>query len=76
MELLGSLKQLAEKVASMKGTIVTEEATKTAFVLPFLNILGYDIFNPNEVVPEFIADIGIKKGRRLTMQSSLAASPF
>jgi hypothetical protein len=43
------LKNLTDKVAQMKEQIGTEEATKTAFVLPFLKLLGYDIFNPMEV---------------------------
>ncbi|WP_426623458.1 type I restriction endonuclease [Leifsonia sp. McL0607] len=28
-------------------------------------MLGYDVFNPLEVVPEFIADVGIKKGEKI-----------
>jgi hypothetical protein len=56
---------LSEKVARMKDQVTTEEATKTAFVMPFINALGFDIFNPMEVVPEFIADLGIKKGEKV-----------
>ena len=33
--------------------------------MPFIQILGYDIFNPTEVIPEFIADIGTKKGEKV-----------
>ncbi len=33
--------------------------------MPFLQILGYDVFNPLEVVPEFISDVGIKKGEKI-----------
>lgn len=44
----------------------TEEATKNAFVLPFIqSILGYDVFNPLEVMPEYTADAGIKKGEKV-----------
>lgn len=42
-----------------------EEATKTAVILPFLNALGFDIFNLEEVAPEFSADIGTKKGEKV-----------
>lgn len=42
-----------------------EEATKNALVLPFISILGYDIFDPTEVIPEFTADVGIKKGEKV-----------
>jgi len=65
MDFKDEIKQLAERVAKMKDKILTEEATKNAFIMPFINCLGYDVFNPLEVVPEFIADIGIKKGEKV-----------
>lgn len=65
MDIQSKLKELSEKIDSMKEQILTEEATKTAFVLPFINLLGYDIFNPTEVVPEFTADVGLKKGEKV-----------
>ena len=61
-----AIAQMSEKVQSLKSNVETEEATKNAFVLPFINtVLGYDIFNPNEVIPEFTADIGIKKKEKV-----------
>ena len=33
--------------------------------MPFFQALGYDIFNPLEFVPEFTADVGIKKGEKV-----------
>ena len=65
MELYSKLKGLAEKVEQLKDKIETEESTKHAFTLPFINILGYDTFNPTEVVPEFTADLGLKKGEKV-----------
>jgi hypothetical protein len=65
MELTNQLKTLADKINQLKDRIETEESTKHAFVLPFINILGYDSFNPLEVVPEFTADIGLKKGEKV-----------
>ncbi len=65
MDMQNTLKQLSHKIQQIKEQIATEEATKTAFVLPFINMLGYDIFNPTEVIPEFTADIGIKKGEKV-----------
>lgn len=65
MELQSKLNALAEKIIKSKDLIGTEEATKTAYVMPFINILGYDLFDPTEVVPEFIADQGIKKGEKV-----------
>ena len=46
MELHTQLKSLATKVDKLKDQITNEESTKHAFVLPFINILGYDAFNP------------------------------
>lgn len=65
MDFKDEIKQLGERVAKLKMQIQTEEATKNAFVMPFIKALGYDVFNPMEVVPEFIADIGIKKGEKI-----------
>src|SRR5680860_926858 len=65
MEIFTQLKALAAKVEKLKDKIDTEESTKHAFVLPFINILGYDAFNPTEVVPEFTADLGLKKGEKV-----------
>lgn len=57
--------KLSEKIQACRGDISTEEATKTAFILPFIQLLGYDIFDPRQVVPEFVADIGIKTGEKV-----------
>ncbi|CAM1343576.1 type I restriction endonuclease [Tenacibaculum amylolyticum] len=65
MEITNKLKELSTKINKLKDQIETEEATKTAFILPFISLLGYDIFNPTEVVPEFTADIGLKKGEKV-----------
>jgi hypothetical protein len=65
MDFKDQVKQLSDRVAKMKDKILTEEATKNAFIMPFINCLGYDVFNPLEVVPEFVADIGIKKGEKV-----------
>jgi hypothetical protein len=60
------LAALSTKIKSQRAAIKTEEATKNAFVMPFIStILGYDVFNPLEVVPEFIADVGMKKGEKI-----------
>ena len=59
------VKQFVERVVKLKDNIHTEEATKNALIMPFLQVLGYDVFNPLEVVPEFVCDIGIKKGEKI-----------
>jgi predicted type IV restriction endonuclease len=65
MDFKGEINNLAERVSKMKNQVLTEEATKNAFVLPFIKALGYDIFNPMEVVPELVADVGAKKGEKV-----------
>jgi hypothetical protein len=65
MDFKDEIKQLGERIAKLKMQIQTEEATKNAFIMPFIKALGYDVFNPMEVVPEFVADIGIKKGEKI-----------
>lgn len=65
MDFKDQMKQLASRIDKMLPQINTEEATKTSIVMPFIQILGYDVFNPYEVNPEFIADIGIKKGEKV-----------
>ena len=65
MDFKDQIRQLAERIASMKEQIKTEEATKNAFIMPFIQILGYDVFNPLEVVPEMDCDISKKKGEKI-----------
>lgn len=65
MDFIDQIKQLAERVVKLKDQIQTEEATKNAFIMPFIQALGYDVFNPLEVVPEYVADIGVKKGEKV-----------
>lgn len=66
MELLDKLQTLRSKIRNQEHSIETEEATKNAFVMPFISdVLGYDVFNPFEVVPEFTADVGTKKGEKI-----------
>ncbi len=65
MDLWNSLSSLSERAKDVVSHVQTEEATKTALVMPFLQALGYDVFNPHEVVPEFVADVGIKKGEKV-----------
>jgi predicted type IV restriction endonuclease len=65
MDFIDQIKQMAERVVKMKDQILTEEATKNAFIIPFIQNLGYDVFNPMEVVSEYVADIGVKKGEKV-----------
>lgn len=66
MEFEEKLNALARKIQQQKDQIQTEEATKTAIIMPFIHtILGYDIFNPSEVIPEYTADVCSKKGEKV-----------
>lgn len=66
MPIEDAIKELATKVTDHGAALVTEEATKTAIVLPFIaRVLGYDVFDPREVLPEFTSDIGTKKGEKV-----------
>ncbi len=59
------IKSFIGRIDDLKENIKTEEATKTSLIMPFFTLLGYDVFNPTEFVPEFVADVGIKKGEKV-----------
>ena len=65
MDFQDYVKQISENIPKIKDQILTEEATKNAFIMPFIQALGYNVFNPLEVVPEFTCDIGTKKGEKV-----------
>jgi hypothetical protein len=65
MDLIDRIKDLASRIPKQIEHIQTEEATKNAFIMPFISALGYDVFNPTEVIPEFTSDIGTKKGEKV-----------
>lgn len=66
MEFIEKLNALAAKIRQQAAAIQTEEATKNAFVMPFIHsVLGYDVFDPTEVTPEYVCDVGTKKGEKI-----------
>ena len=65
MDLIDRLRELSARKSKHVEHLETEEATKNALVMPFINTLGYNVFNPLEVVPEFTADVGTKKGEKV-----------
>lgn len=65
MELEARLTELSKVVRDHREVLLTEEAAKNALVMPFLRALGYDVFNPGEVVPEFTCDVATKKGEKV-----------
>ncbi|HEX4224928.1 MAG TPA: restriction endonuclease [Pseudonocardiaceae bacterium] len=66
MDIAERARELALKIRQHKANIQTEEATKNAFIMPFIgSVLGYDVFNPDEVIPEHTADIGVRKAEKI-----------
>lgn len=65
MEFNEHLKQFCQRIESLNINVLTEEAAKTSMVMPFFQLLGYDVFNPTEFIPEYTADVGIKKGEKV-----------
>ena len=65
MELIDSIRQIAKVYTERRDIIQTEEATKNALIMPFISALGFNVFDPSEVVPVFTADVGIKKGEKV-----------
>ncbi len=65
MDFIDELKQFSKRVDALKDKLLTEEATKASIIMPFFAMLGYDVFNPDEFMPEYIADVGIKKGEKV-----------
>lgn len=59
------LKSFSKSIIEKMEHIDTEETTKIALVLPFLELLGYDPSNPGEVKAEYTADIGNKQGEKV-----------
>ncbi len=65
MDLIDKIKDIAARIPQEMDHAQTEEATKNAFIMPFISALGYNVFSPTEVIPEFTADIGTKKGEKV-----------
>lgn len=65
MDLIDRMKDIAARIPKQLEYTQTEEATKNAFIMPFISALGYDVFNPLEVIPEFTSDVGTKKGEKV-----------
>ena len=75
MNFIEQVKQFSENVKKVKNTLQTEEATKMSLIVPFFQMLGYDVFNPAEFVPELIADFAAKKGEKVDYAIFLKGEP-
>ncbi|MDU2694224.1 MAG: endonuclease [Clostridium sp.] len=65
MDFNEKIRNFIDRIETIKDTLTTEEATKTALIMPFFQLLDYDVFNPLEFVPEYVADIGVKRGEKV-----------
>ncbi|MBF0436994.1 MAG: type I restriction enzyme HsdR N-terminal domain-containing protein [Magnetococcales bacterium] len=65
MEFIIALQEIQKRIKQSKKLIKTEESAKHSFVIPFIKALGYDVYDPSEVVPEFTADTVGKKGEKV-----------
>lgn len=65
MDLKAHLEQLGDKIENYKSRVTNEEMTKTAFIMPFFDLLGYDTRDPFQFVPEFTADVAGAKGEKV-----------
>ncbi|ECK3128895.1 type I restriction endonuclease subunit R, partial [Salmonella enterica] len=60
------LKAHAEHIANMGVFCTTEETTKQALIMPFLDILGFTPYDPRKVKAEYYADFpGVKVNERV-----------
>ena len=76
MDFKDEVRQLGLRTEKMMPQVQTEEATKNALIMPFIKLLGYDVFDPFEVNPEFVADIGIKKGEKADYAIMIDGEPI
>lgn len=61
MDFIDQLQTLAKHIEKHHANVATAQATRNAFVLPFLQILGFSIFDPTEVFPGFTVNVGGKQ---------------
>ena len=75
MDFTDAVRSFGERAKQIRTMLETEEATKHALILPFFQLLGYNIFDPAEVVPEFVADVGVKKGEKVDYAICVGGKP-
>jgi hypothetical protein len=76
MDFIDQIKGISQQIQKLREQILTEEATKNAFVMPFINALGYNVFNPMEVCPEFTADVPGLKGEKVDYAIIMDGNPI
>jgi len=76
MDFIDHIRDLSIRIQKQKAGIQTEEATKNAFVMPFIGALGYNVFDPTEVTPELVADVGTKKDEKVDYAILMNGKPI
>jgi len=74
LNLKETLEMLNKVVTENKDLIKNEESTKQFLVLPLIRGLGYDVYSPQEVTPEFTADFH-KKNEKVDYAISINGVP-
>ena len=69
------IKSFSERLNAIKNKIKSEESTKQSMILPFIQLLGYDIFDPEEVTPEVYCGLGKDKGERIDYTININNKP-
>ena len=59
------LQKVIDRIPVQLDLLATEEATKLSLVMPFIGALGYDVSDPTQVVPEYTADVGTRRGEKV-----------
>ena len=75
MDFADQINALAARIPKQTEHLQTEAATSTSLVMPFIAALGYNVFDPTEVVPEYTADVGTKKGEKVDYAILKAGRP-
>nr|WP_290226696.1 type I restriction endonuclease [Trichocoleus desertorum] len=66
MDFIDQLRGISDQIPKLRDQILgNEQATKSALIMPFMQALGYNVFNPGEVYPEFGADVPEVKGDKV-----------
>jgi len=75
-EFLNRLKKHTEHIQKVGVHCETEETTKQALILPFLDILGFSAYDPTKVLAEYSADLpGVKAQERVDYALFCHGSP-
>jgi predicted type IV restriction endonuclease len=76
MDFKAELQHLSTQITERKAHVTNEEMTKQALIIPLLQKLGFDVFNPLEVRAEFTSDFGNKKGEKVDYAIFKNGSPI